>query len=200
MSVTHASALILAAGGSRRMNRPKFSLAFKEKTTFLEHLSMIYHDSGCSPLVAVLSSQGLAEMSHLKLDLPSALRVVVNAHPERGRFSSVLAGLSYIDADKPVFIQNIDNPFTEPDILKQLALALPHFDYTCPVFEGKRGHPLLISGKVVRDILAEKPADVPLNLFLKKYTGCMVETLSSRVLANINSELDYRAWFGRKSY
>ncbi|MCK5839504.1 MAG: NTP transferase domain-containing protein, partial [Bacteroidales bacterium] len=54
------SAVILAAGRSTRMGRPKFALRFAKNLTFLEKIITGYSSFGCRQIIVVLNEQGRA--------------------------------------------------------------------------------------------------------------------------------------------
>jgi molybdopterin-guanine dinucleotide biosynthesis protein A len=56
--IKKTSVLILAAGQSIRMGRPKFMLMYNEKYTFLEKMCLDYSKCGFSEIKVVLNPQG----------------------------------------------------------------------------------------------------------------------------------------------
>ena len=139
------SAIILSAGKSERMGVPKFSLKFDTKTTFLEKLIDEYSSFGCNEIIVVLNKTSAVLYHQLKLNIPSNVNVVINHHPEWERFYSLkLAALALSEA-KPVFVSNIDNPFLTQETLNTLFKEVENSDYISPSFNGKGGHPFLLS-------------------------------------------------------
>src|SRR5262245_10989631 len=89
-------ALILAAGGSRRMGRPKALLPLPGGT-FLEVLTRSFCHAGIGPILAVLGDEAQEIRHAVKLDL---LRTVINPDPSRGQLSSIHCGLDALADDE----------------------------------------------------------------------------------------------------
>ena len=73
-------------------------------------------------------------------------------------------------SNHPVFIHNADNPFANHKVLKALYSNRTDADLIKPVFKKTGGHPILISNKIVKDIVSYKNYDIHLNDFLKNYS------------------------------
>lgn len=193
------SAIILSAGKSSRMGVPKFSLKFDKNTTFLENIINQYNAFGCKEIIVVLNPDGVAFLKQLNLELQSNVKVVVNQHPERERFYSLKLGASGFDSINSVFVSNIDNPFISSNVLEMLAQSSLKADYIYPTFNGKGGHPFLISEKVIRDLTTEPQNEIHLKEYLGRYSKCSTEVDDERVLANVNTEDVYKRLFGNKT-
>lgn len=190
MNPGNCSVVILAAGSSLRMGDHKFALELRPGLSFLEYIILQYKEFGCGKIIVVLNPDGMDHQNRKGLDLPVGTRIVVNPVAETGRFSSVKAGLKHSNNDNPVFIHNVDNPFAEQDTLKELFENFQPGAYVCPIFEGKGGHPVLISFEVVKAILAEKSNHVVLKDFLKDFVRIPVHVHDPQVLVNVNTRED----------
>ncbi len=168
---------------------------FDEKASFLERIVEQYKIFGSNRIVAVLNSDGVAlfneKYSHLKNDV----YVVENIYPERGRPYSVTLGLKNVPADDMVFVQNIDTPFVNVDLLELLFENAGGVDYVSPQYDGKGGHPALLSQNVIMEILQLQSRDFILRDLLKRYKKRVVKVNDHRLLANINTEKDYGEYF-----
>ena len=110
--------LLLAAGASTRMGRPKQLLPYHGRT-LLRHAAETAVASGCMPIVLVtgaLHNELLAEVT----DLP--IQAVRNANWESGMASSIQAGLAAVAPAQPraVLIMLTDQPLVTPELLQQL--------------------------------------------------------------------------------
>lgn len=189
------SAIILSAGKSERMGVPKFSLRFNTETTFLEKLIDEYHSFGCNEIIVVLNETSAVLYHQLKLNIPSNVSVVINHHPEWERFYSLkLAALALCEA-KPVFVSNIDNPLLTQETINTLFKEVENSDYISPSFNGKGGHPFLLSTKVINELKTEKQDQIHLKEFLGKYSKKTVEVNDEKILLNINTMEDYSRFF-----
>ncbi|GAH22194.1 unnamed protein product, partial [marine sediment metagenome] len=75
--------------------------------------------------------------------------IVANTHPERGFFSSIQCGLQALSSTNQVgvFILPLDVPCPQKHVWELLALGLSSFkiNVSIPEFNGKKGHPVLLS-------------------------------------------------------
>lgn len=110
--------LLLAAGASTRMGRPKQLLPYHGRT-LLRHAAETAVASGCAPLVLVtgaLHDELLAEVAGLPF------QAVRNVNWESGMASSIQAGLAAVASMRPraVLIMLADQPLITPELLQQL--------------------------------------------------------------------------------
>jgi len=185
------SAIILSAGKSSRMGVPKFSLLFDKNNTFLEKLVNTYYDYGCEEIAVVLNDESVRYLEKLNLKLPSNVTIVLNHHPEWERFYSLKIAAKSLTNPNSVFVSNIDNPYLNTEVLDSLSLKADGYDYLFPVYNGKGGHPFLISEKVIEDLKSESEDQIHMKVFLGRYSKSAVAVDDEKVLANINTEEDY---------
>ncbi len=193
---TCISCIILSAGSSGRMGRHKALLPFgDQKICFLEKLIHAYTESGIDKIVVVVNEelQGLINEHNLKL--PDNVLVVVNLHPELGRFHSLKTGLKYITKESFVFIQNADNPFIDSAILGKMIDARDQAGTVVPVSCGKAGHPVLIPPDVCESITRSESLETRIDSFLKDFPSSKIEVNDPGILVNINTQEDYRKVF-----
>jgi CTP:molybdopterin cytidylyltransferase MocA len=152
-------AVILAAGASSRLGKPKALVEFEGKTLVgwaYEHLA----NAGCDPIVVVTRSE-------LSVDILLAVpgvNVSINPHPELGRTGSLQNGISCLHTDIGTLPQRlvmapVDRPGWNTNLVKQLLL---HKRSVCPVHNGQRGHPVAVQDSDIKRILAA-PSDTPLR-------------------------------------
>ena len=189
--------LILAAGFSGRMGVPKLSLRFDKNQTFAEKIVHTYQAAGCKKIVLVVNRQGQKFLRHQKL-FPSDnnVSVVFNAYPERERFFSLQTGLKSLRNGMPVFIQNIDNPFVRTATLQKLIRAFKPGAFVVPRYNRHGGHPILLSAKIVNDLVAFPDYRQNLRSFLQAYPKIICPVEDENLLANINTPEAYRKYFG----
>lgn len=189
------SVVLLAAGESRRMGRPKLSLAYSETRSFVERCVEVFLDFGCSPIAVVANDSGMKHLQQAPSAWSSRVLPLLNDAPERGRFLSLQIGLRALSPGAYVFLHNVDSPFVSPGILEDLASRAGTADYIRPVCRGRHGHPVLISPGVASEIAWESQQVENVRDYLQRYTQCFVETSDAGVLVNINSPEDYRRYF-----
>ncbi len=146
------AAIILAAGESRRMGRPKAFLPFRSGT-FLSNIAATLGQR-CSPVIAVF---GFDAARSIQTARPLGLKAVENPDYPLGMLTSLQAGLRAVpnEADA-VFFTLVDHPAislaTVDALLRSEALI------AIPRFESTRGHPVLIRRAIFQEFLEEPPA------------------------------------------
>ncbi|GAB3858518.1 nucleotidyltransferase family protein [Hymenobacter terrigena] len=110
--------LLLAAGASTRMGRPKQLLPYHGRT-LLRHAAETAVASGCAPIVLVtgaLQEELLTEVSGLPI------QSIHNPEWETGMASSIRAGLKAVAETSPtaVLIMLTDQPLVTPELLQEL--------------------------------------------------------------------------------
>jgi len=181
--------IILAAGKSSRMGQPKFKLLMPDGVSFLDHIVRQYLDVGCEQIILVVNAEDsrfLTNGTGSKLDY----RIVINEHPEKGRVFSLQKGINTTEGKGFFFIQNIDNPFASPNLLNLLYENRQKADLIKPVYNGKGGHPVLISEKIARELLQLDDRTISLRDFLAPYPTFRLETDDENILVNINTRED----------
>ncbi len=118
------AAVILAAGSSSRMGRPKLSLPFQGES-LIRRTVLTALAAGCSPVAVVLGAFA-AEYQPLIADLP--IRVVLNPNWESGMGSSLRCGVAAIQNADPdgagTFLLTADQPFVSADLLRGMREAI----------------------------------------------------------------------------
>jgi molybdenum cofactor cytidylyltransferase len=195
------SCIILSAGNSGRMGMHKALLPFgDENLTFLEKITQSYHQAGINQVIVVLNEALYNLLKTRKIALPGEVEIVVNPHPEKGRFFSLQTGLSKVMAGSHVFIQNADNPFTEPVLLADMIENRAKAGVIFPSYSGKAGHPVLINASVCESARMCLNPDIRLDYFLRDFPSFFVESDNCRILVNINTPSDYRREFEGSIY
>ena len=138
------STIILAGGESRRMKRSKAFLKFDDNISFLEKIIDEYRTAGVYKIVLVINvSIPNNENKQILSQLDDKITIVYNKHTEKGRQYSIKLGLSFINESDNCFIQNIDNPFVNANLLKNMISIIKFGSYISPTYKGKGGHPVL---------------------------------------------------------
>jgi CTP:molybdopterin cytidylyltransferase MocA len=155
------AAIILAAGESRRMGRPKALLPYRGGT-FVSVLAETLA-AHCKPVYAVFG----CDATHLMASAPAAVIAVENPDYRYGMLTSLQVGLRAItELPNRILFTLVDHPAVEAATVAALlrsdaALAISRY-------AGKRGHPVVISADIAREILAE-PATSKLNCVLDRH-------------------------------
>ncbi len=159
----YSRGILLCAGSSRRMGRPKALLEFSGET-FLEHILGVLSRGGVDELVVVLGGPDDAQIESLIMSLEDLhTRVVHNPDPSRGQISSIQCGLAVEEEQRDVaayLIHPVDIPGICADDVKALleaAAAYPDASAVVLSVGGRRAHPLLMP-RALADRARELPA------------------------------------------
>jgi len=113
--------LILAGGMSERMKHPKSWLPFNKSQSFLEKIVREYYNFGCNKIVVVINEKHCRSPWGDKIkELEKFVEIVKNYTPEKGKSHSIQLGLKHFTECAHLFIQNVDNPFIDKDLLSVL--------------------------------------------------------------------------------
>jgi len=143
--------LILAAGESRRMGSPKALLELHGET-FLDRLIGLFSPR-CWPVIAVLG----ARREIVRAGLRRAREAVLVENPDfhLGQLSSMQCGLRAVPADAGgVLFTLVDHPAVAPATIAALLDSSAQGPLRIPRWDGRRGHPIWISKRLVPEFLA----------------------------------------------
>lgn len=192
--IVNIAGVILSAGKSERMKSPKAMLPFSDEENFLEHIVRVYQNAGVEKITVVVNSLLEKNIKDVKY---TGVTFVRNSFTDRGRVYSLKQGLSSCPDADYCFVQNIDNPFVTSEVILKLLDSAASGDYVTPVYKGNGGHPVVISAKVIRQILNLKSDDFRLNEVLEPFNRFKVEVNDENILTNINTQEDYGKYFSR---
>lgn len=185
------SAMILAAGASRRMGCPKALLKIGDKT-FLQHIAETLREGGVDDTVIVLG----AEASAISLSLTwFGGEVVINSDWQNGQLASIVAGLEAIERRKPDAM--LLCPVDHPRITPMLIMTLLHRwretgkSIVIPTYQGRRGHPVIFSSTLFAEI-KNSPAEIGARHVVWNHNKDVaeVETDDEGVVLNLDSPHD----------
>lgn len=145
------SAILLAAGESTRMGRPKPLLPWGEGT-LLDYQVAELRAAGVEDIVVVLGHNA----DELQPRVPPGARSVVNEAYREGRASSLRTGAGALPSSAgPIVVLSVDQP--RPRSITQRLLRHHHDAralITLPAGDGKRGHPVVLSGALLPELCA----------------------------------------------
>ena len=171
------------------MNYPKAYLEVG-KTTLIENIIDTYH-SFTKNIFVVLNHEFAGNQWQRQIKrLKKKAHIILNTHPEKGRFYSIRLGISQIKDSDFCFIHNVDNPVT-PATIRSLFAYKNEVGYTVPSYENRNGHPILISRKVMNGIANEMNDNLNWRDFLSSYHKRVIDTPDSLVLINLNTKEEY---------
>lgn len=182
--------VILAGGRSTRMEQPKCFLPVNNKTLLETTYDECARVSSCTRVVLNAEfTTGQWEPVYRKLS--QKMQFILNHHPELGRGFSLQLALATMPSVNYCILQNVDNPVSL-ETLSALASSKNEAGYTVPVTNGRCGHPILISRRIMNALLNCTPGNFILSNFLKGYSRRLVEVPDARIHINLNSPSDFR--------
>ncbi len=149
MGTEAVAGLVLAAGGSRRLGRPKQLLPYGGGT-LLDHVLGTARACGFDQLVCVLG--GASEDVRATVDLRGA-DVVVNREFGTGCSSSIAAALGTVDPRIDVLVLMLgDQPGVRPETIAALLAGRGDAPLAACRYESGRGHPLAFARSTFGDL------------------------------------------------
>ena len=140
--------LVLAAGASRRMGRPKALLPLGSSgLTFVRIICDTLRAAGVAPVMVVTR----AELADSLAAVVPGIELVVNREPDRGQLSSLLAGLETLGAPEAALVTLVDLPLVHASTVASL-LATWHrtrAPLVRPLWAGRHGHPVIFGAPLL---------------------------------------------------
>ncbi len=134
-----ATGLVLAAGGSKRLGRPKQLLAYGS-ATLLDHVLDTARACAFDQLICVVG--GSADEIRTRVDLAGA-QVVENDYFGDGCSSSIAVALAAIDPRAEVLVLMLgDQPGVTPATVAALLAGRGDSELAACAYDDRRGHPL----------------------------------------------------------
>jgi molybdenum cofactor cytidylyltransferase len=187
------SAIILAAGQSKRMGQPKMLLPWGQLTV-IEHVVATFMNAGVEDILVVTG--GTHKQVEKALD-PYPVRKLQNRDFAVGE---MLASLQYGLRDMPDQAQAaLIGLGDQPQILERtIRLICEAYGESrswliVPSFRMRRGHPWLVARPLWKEILALSPSETPrdfLNYFADKIQYVNLDTPT--ILADLDTPQDYQ--------
>ncbi|MDH5695074.1 MAG: molybdenum cofactor cytidylyltransferase [Dehalococcoidia bacterium] len=165
------SAILLAAGESKRMGKPKQLMPLGNSTIVEQTIDNLLN-SKVSEVILVL---GYRAKELMKRVATKPVKIVVNPIYHQGMGTSIVAGLNLVDSRaQAVMLALGDQPFVDSQTINRLIEEFDNHDkgIAIPVYQGRRGHPIIFSIKYKaqlsglkgdiggRDIIKEHPEDI----------------------------------------
>jgi len=180
------AAVILSGGSSSRMGSPKALLPYQGRP-FLEHLLAVSRHPKIETRRVVLGAHAELIAKAVALD---ANEIVINDDWEKGQLSSIQAAIRSLPAGTDgLLLFLIDHPLITAELVNGL---IEHFYETrapvvLPVFEGKRGHPVIFSAELYRE-LETAPLEVGARSVVWAHKDQMAEfpTTEEGCILNLN--------------
>jgi molybdenum cofactor cytidylyltransferase len=154
-------AIILAAGLSTRMGRPKPLLPLAHGETFVTRIVRSFLDAGVDDVVVVLGHEADTVAATL-IKSGVAARFVVNDAYRSGQLSSVLRGLNAVDRPgvRAMLMTLADVPLVSPGTIRAVVdrYRTTQAPIVRPVRGDEHGHPVLVDRSLFSLLRSADPA------------------------------------------
>jgi len=148
-------AVVLSAGESIRMGRPKALLPI-DGQTFIERIVAALKQAKVGKIIVILGHNARelqSKISHLPVE------ILINTDYKLGQLSSLQLAVRYLQPDLDcdgMLVHLIDHPYLAPALVEEM---IRRFYETkkriiVPKFHGKRGHPVIFSNALFDEILS----------------------------------------------
>ena len=177
--------IILAAGRSRRMGRPKALLAIRPGQPILGALVDAFGRAGLAPTLVVAAG---AALEHAET-LPGI--TVLEGRPEAQMIDSLASAVAALPPTcAGVVVQPVDAPFTSPEMITRLVQGAGDGPRVLG-HQGEPGHPVYLPRALFAAVLARPSGGLRTLL---AGTAELIEWPDATVLADLDTPEDLERW------
>ncbi|HEX7137785.1 MAG TPA: nucleotidyltransferase family protein [Vicinamibacterales bacterium] len=193
-------ALVLAAGRSSRMGRPKATLPIDEHDTFLSRIVRTFLTAGIDDVVVVLGHDADVVGDSLTNSL-LPVRFALNRDYDRGQLSSIRTGLGVVDRPgvTAVLLTLVDVPLFSASTVRAIVARFRESGAPMvrPVNSGRHGHPILLARSLF-DLIRSTSDEPGLKPIVRGHASASgdVEVIDEGAFVDIDTEEDYRRLIG----
>jgi molybdenum cofactor cytidylyltransferase len=183
------SAIVLAAGKSERMGRPKALLSLRGRT-FIENILGVISRSPVEQTVVVVGHH----RDEIEPHITTSARIVFNPDYEQGMITSIQAGIrSLPPGTSGALLFLVDHPLVDSESIHLLVANAAPDRIVVPVFEGRRGHPVFFGAMVLEEVLALSTSEGA-NIVVRRDPSRIVQVPvnSPGVLVDVDTPEDFR--------
>ncbi|WP_371482427.1 NTP transferase domain-containing protein [Kitasatospora sp. NBC_00315] len=189
------AALVLAAGGGRRLGgRPKALIPYRGRP-LVEHAAEVVREGGCGPVTVVLGAAREQVRTRARL---ADCRLVDNPDWESGMGSSLRVGLAALAPGTPaVLVMLVDTPGVSPAaVARLLAAHRAGALLAAAAYQGRRGHPVLIGARYFAEAAAGATGDAGARALLGAHAAevALVECGDVAVPDDLDTPADLARW------
>jgi molybdenum cofactor cytidylyltransferase len=157
-------AVVLAAGKSSRMGRPKALLPIGSSgETFLTRVIRVLREGGAEAIVVVIGGDAAAVRASLPRE-DASITAVDNPHYDEGQLSSLLVGLAAVERQdnvEAVMVTLVDLPLISPSTVRSVLdayRAKPGAPLVRPRRGNRYGHPVIFNNSIFGELRRADPS------------------------------------------
>ena len=190
------SAILLAAGQSKRMGELKQLMPFGQSTIVGQAVDNLLG----SAVVEVIVVVGYKAEDVRKAIAAKPVRIVINPDYEQGMSTSIIAGLNMVHGGvQAVMLALGDQPLVSSETINVLINEFCNHDkgIAVPTYQGRRGHPIIFAVKYKEQLLKLR-GDVGGRQIIKDNPDDVLEVAveSESVVADFDTTDDYQSHLG----
>ena len=149
------AAVVLSAGESSRMGRPKALLPI-EGETFIGRIVAALKRTRAGRIIVVLGHNAEQLTAAIR---PLGLEILINPDYKLGQLSSLHVAVRELQADascEAMLLHLVDHPYIDAALVDRMIARFHETkkDVVVPRCRGKRGHPVLFSRRLFAELLA----------------------------------------------
>jgi len=185
------SAILLAAGESKRLRMPKLLLPFG-KSTILEQTIDNLLNSRVDEVIVVLGYRA-EEMMRKLANRP--VKIAINPNYHQGMSTSIVKGLSLVNnRAQTIMVALADQPLINSQTINRLIEESLGYDkgIVIPTYQAERGHPIIFASKYKEELLGLK-GDIGGRQTIKEHPNDTLEVIadSKAITMDVNTINDY---------
>jgi len=185
------SAILLAAGESKRLRMPKLLLPFG-KSTILEQTIDNLLNSRVDEVIVVLGYRA-EEMMRKLANRP--VKIAINPNYHQGMSTSIVKGLSLVNnRAQAIMVALADQPLINSQTINRLIEESLGYDkgIVIPVYQAERGHPIIFASNYKEELLGLK-GDIGGRQTIKEHPNDTLEVIadSKAITMDVNTINDY---------
>ncbi len=186
------AAIVLAAGQSRRMGRPKLTLPWGNRTV-IEQVITTLLESGTREIVVV--SGGYRELLEEVL-APYPVSMIYNPNYLQSEMTeSLKTGIQKLSETTQAFLVVLgDQPSIDAAVIRQLVARYQEErpKLVIPSYNMRRGHPWLVDRSLWNDLLSLNPEETMRDFLYRNQKGIRYEVVDNpEILMDIDTPEDY---------
>jgi molybdenum cofactor cytidylyltransferase len=189
--------IVLAAGTSQRMGRPKPLLAIGEET-FLQRTTGTLRSAGCERVLVVANADADWAAAAMEPDV----ELVLNPAPQSEQVDSLRLALRRLGDDvAAALVLPVDLPLVSADTARAVveAYRTQRAPLVLPFHSGVAGHPILLDRSLFAQVLDGDLAEGVRTLIMERSRDlCEVKVTDPGILIDIDTPDDYWRYIERK--
>jgi molybdenum cofactor cytidylyltransferase len=187
------SAILLAAGESKRMGEPKLLLPFGDGTVLSKTVDNVLA-CNVDEVIVVLGANAKT-IKEVIADKP--VKIIFNPEYERGMSTSLISGLKQVSHRAlRIMVALCDQPLIEKDTYNKLIKESTNSNkgITVPLYKARRGNPIIFAIRY-KDEMMQLKGDVGGRELLERHPEDIYEVAvdSGSIYINLNTMDDYNS-------